>query len=306
MDISIIICSYNNYSQLCETLAAIENCDIPHEVSTEVILVNNASYDDTHRLKFHSSRKFTFRYNEEPKRGKSNALNTGIELSNGKLVIFTDDDVRPNREWITSYWKAYKMHGEKYIFGGNVVSIYEDDSFNKCILKYAPHSVSGLDNGDSEKILDENEYFIGANYAIPNSALKFSTGFKTNIGLNPQRLIPSVGEETEMQMSLLSKGYKRLHVPGAEIRHFVPSSKTKIRHTLKRRLAYGIYKSKIENNAEKNIAANETLSLIKHLLKTISWLIKNMHMKDIRIQKAHEIAFIFGKIIGNIQKRSRH
>lgn len=300
MSISIIICSYNNHEQLQKTLAAMECCDAPQNVSIEVILVNNASRDDTYKLKKHSSKKFIFRYIEEHNKGKSNALNTGIRLANGDLIIFTDDDVRPSTEWITTYWKAYEKHGDRYIFGGNVKSIYENECFNKCILKYAPYSVSGLDHGDIERILEDKEYFIGANYAIPKSTIKITSGFKTNIGLNPKNIIPSVGEETEMQMSLQSKGYKRIHLPNAWIGHFVPSNKTRMTHTLKRRLAYGIYKTNVEDVTTPKEKKIPISTLTTSLIKNIAWTLRHINNKDASIQRAHEIAYTIGNIIGRL------
>jgi len=300
MDISIIICSYNNCARLRETLCSIENCDTPKGISIELILVNNASQDDTHELKNHKSNKFNYKYIEEPNKGKSNALNTGIGHSQGKLIIFTDDDVKPNAKWITAYWDGYKKHGEDFILGGNVTSIFENDDFNKHLLKHAPYSVSGLNFGSEKRVLGEREFFIGANYAIPRQALRLSNGFKTNIGLNPDSVMPSIGEETEIQKSLQGNGILRAHLPDAEIWHFVPRNKTTLRHTLKRRLAYGIFKATFEMAHERNGRIKTALRLSKQLAMSALQIIIQAKDQEKAMKHAHDMALILGQIAGSL------
>src|SRR5690349_15601458 len=69
----------------------------------EIIVVDNGSSDDTAcvvRSRVESLAGFGLEYAFEPKKGKGNALNRGLAAAKGSVILFTDDDVEPARDWI--------------------------------------------------------------------------------------------------------------------------------------------------------------------------------------------------------------
>jgi len=97
MDISIIICTCNRASFLKETLESMEQAVTVYGNSSELIVVDNGSTDTTPDV----VRAFPqFRMCRETKRGLSAARNRGILESKGRVILFTDDDIRVAPDWI--------------------------------------------------------------------------------------------------------------------------------------------------------------------------------------------------------------
>lgn len=97
MDISIIVCTCNRAPSLRETLVAIDLLHNPQGYLYEVIVVDNGSDLATKKLVNEFPR---FKYIHEPRRGLSVARNRGIGESRGGAILFTDDDVRVDSNWM--------------------------------------------------------------------------------------------------------------------------------------------------------------------------------------------------------------
>lgn len=242
MDISIIIPTYNNSKILRKTLENISKINTVQDISYEIIVVNNNSTDDTQQVLDILSKEFPIKSFFQPQQGISHAKNTGIINSTGKLVIFTDDDIRPDINWMSAYWKAYCNNPDGYFWGGSVVSEFESIAPSKELLRYAPPSVRGLDLGPNERLIDQHEYFIGASWACTRETLENFGLFNIELGLNPSKKAVMVGEETELMERLRKKGYQSLYLPNATVHHFVPTKKTTLKHIADRNEALGYFR----------------------------------------------------------------
>jgi GT2 family glycosyltransferase len=107
MDVSVIICTWNNCERLAITLDVISHCIVPSDPTWELVFVNNNSVDETKNITTDYSSKLPLVYTEEPQQGLSRARNRGIKVATGNLIVFTDDDTKPCPEWIEVYWNAY-------------------------------------------------------------------------------------------------------------------------------------------------------------------------------------------------------
>ncbi|MGB7587668.1 MAG: glycosyltransferase, partial [Solirubrobacterales bacterium] len=84
-----------------ETLASIAKCRYPAE-RCEVIVVDNATAGDAAvRLEKPLPGDMPVRVVRETEPGLSNARNKGLETAAGEIVVFADDDVTVDREWLT-------------------------------------------------------------------------------------------------------------------------------------------------------------------------------------------------------------
>jgi glycosyltransferase involved in cell wall biosynthesis len=99
--VSLVICTCNRHESLLRTLKAVAELALPQTWTAEVIVVDNASTDDTARLLSGVGLgRLALRYVYEARRGKSHALNTGLAHARGEYILFTDDDVIPSRSWL--------------------------------------------------------------------------------------------------------------------------------------------------------------------------------------------------------------
>ncbi|MGH7846172.1 MAG: glycosyltransferase family 2 protein, partial [Candidatus Binatia bacterium] len=234
MDLSVIICTWNNCRQLATTLSAVLKCRIPENLQWEVVVVNNNSRDNTEEVvqAFRGSLPVVYVY--ESQQGLSRARNAGLKRAAGRLIVFTDDDVKPCVEWVASYWSAFEEKPTGFYFGGPIVSVFEGERPDEGLLRLAPHSVKGLDWGRTPKILQSGECFLGANWACPTDALKEAGGFDVQFGLDPSSPKLKVGEETDLMGRLIRRGLSPWYIPSAWLFHSVPATKCTIKHIAER------------------------------------------------------------------------
>lgn len=73
----------------------------------EIIVVDNGSEDGTpDLLAGWAERDPRVRAVREERLGRSRALNTGLEVARGDVVLFTDDDVLVGAGWVVPTWSC--------------------------------------------------------------------------------------------------------------------------------------------------------------------------------------------------------
>lgn len=108
--VSVVICAQNEYDNLKAFLPKILEQNYPN---FEVIVVNDASYDDTefilqHLEKQYKNLRHTTIKPSKFKHGKKLALTIGIKSAKYEHLVLTDADCFPeNKNWITNIIKAY-------------------------------------------------------------------------------------------------------------------------------------------------------------------------------------------------------
>ena len=169
MNVSVVIPTFNNAAMLASTLSAMEQVKLPD--NTEFIVVDNNSTDNTFKTIKGFSDRLPVKYIFEQKQGISAAKNSGIRAAKGKLIVFTDDDVRPSSQWLLTFYSAYQHDPEGKFWGGMIESEFEGPVPDKSLLRFAPPSVKGLNLGDKIREIKNNEWFVSANLAMPSRAL---------------------------------------------------------------------------------------------------------------------------------------
>jgi glycosyltransferase involved in cell wall biosynthesis len=98
---SLIICTRNRADALENTLRALARTICPSEI--ELLVIDNGSTDSTRDgVGRHSPFVRAILYFYEPNSGKSQALNMGLRLASGDILVLTDDDIRPTQHWLSA------------------------------------------------------------------------------------------------------------------------------------------------------------------------------------------------------------
>src|SRR5206468_10072737 len=101
IDASVIVCTYNRCVSLERTLSALRAQEVPRSMTWEVLVVDNNSLDDTKRVVAEHAAAFSrIRYLFESSQGLSHARNAGIAAARGRFLLFTDDEVAPEPDWV--------------------------------------------------------------------------------------------------------------------------------------------------------------------------------------------------------------
>jgi glycosyltransferase involved in cell wall biosynthesis len=220
MEITVVVCTYNRCHLLHTALKSIAASILPENIRWEVLVVDNNSSDGTREIaaQFCTQNPARFRYFFEPQPGLSVARNTGIRVSKGEVIVFTDDDVIVEPTWLHNLTRT--LHdGEWAGAGGRIVPL-RPSSMPHWLALTGPYKMGGIvaalfDHGDTPGPLDEPPF--GANMAFRRKIFAKYGGFRTDLGRRPGSLMSH--EDTEFGRRLQSAGERLRYEPFAVVCH---------------------------------------------------------------------------------------
>ena len=105
--ISVIIVTRNREKMLEGCLdSLVKQTRMPDEV----VVVDNASTDNTKKVIFSFKKRLPIRYVYEKQIGMPYARNKGIKVASGSLLLMLDDDCQANRFWVERITQAQKKY----------------------------------------------------------------------------------------------------------------------------------------------------------------------------------------------------
>lgn len=108
--ISVIISTYNRKNLLKKCLRTLFAQTYPEE-KFETIVVDDGSTDTTASfIKTLQKQNPNLRYLRQPHGGVIRARNLGIKNARGEIVVFSDDDCLPKKNWLEQIEKAFKKN----------------------------------------------------------------------------------------------------------------------------------------------------------------------------------------------------
>ena len=176
MSVSIILCTYNHAVSLKQTLTAMQALQVPDGVAAELLIVDNASTDDTHAVAQAAALpQLTVRYLFEPRKGKGYAYNAGLAAANGDILLFTDDDVRVPADWIAGMIAPIVEGRADAVAGGVRLAPHLQRDWLTPVHK-AKLADTGLMRNEAPGML------VGANMAFSRRILARVPGFDPELG----------------------------------------------------------------------------------------------------------------------------
>jgi len=138
MEVSIIIPTYNRTEELKE---ALESIIAQTKLPKEVLIVDDSEHDEIQNLVKQKKNEFEFKgvtlkyIRNEKERSLAIARNIGIEHSTGDIVLFLDDDVILDREYIMNILRVYKEKHSAIGVQGYIINMFSGDMISK--IRYA-------------------------------------------------------------------------------------------------------------------------------------------------------------------------
>jgi glucosyl-dolichyl phosphate glucuronosyltransferase len=267
MNVSIIICTCNRAEDLRQTLMSIAEVCVPDGIVCELIVVDNASSDHTAEVvRCHQLPNMPVRYFHEPRRGKGYAYNAGMAAAGGNIFLFTDDDVRPPRDWISGMCQPIWNGHADAVAGG---------------VRIAPHlerpwmqSEHRICFADTER-LQHSEYpldLVGANMAFSRKVLTQVPAFDVELG--PGAL--GFGDETLFSRQLRQANCRIIGALYTIVEHHFDPTRllhknfAKIHHKMGRSHAYLAY-----HWEHRDIQVSQAQRLY-HILRLAYWRLKHV------------------------------
>jgi len=223
MQISIIVCTCNRAAGLRRTLECLDGLYFRPEWEVEVLIVDNNSSDDTASVaKSMRFQRLTASYLFEPKKGQSNARNTGLQHSSGDIILFTDDDIVPSNDWIDQMVAPLESRRCAAVTGRITLAPELMRPWLTPIQRW------WLACSDDARPRDGVREMIGANMGFRREVLEKVPRFDPELG--PGAL--GFADDTLFSRQLARAGYTIEYVPAASIVHHLDPSRLRRRYWL--------------------------------------------------------------------------
>ena len=130
--ISIVICTYNGINRLGPTLLSIFSQQLTSDISWELIIVDNASTDNTTDFcrKMIESSAFGNKSRSvfESKQGCNHARLKGLQEVKYRWLLFCDDDNHLFPDYLEQAWSILNNNENIGVLGGIGIPLFEDQS----------------------------------------------------------------------------------------------------------------------------------------------------------------------------------
>jgi glycosyltransferase involved in cell wall biosynthesis len=239
VDISVIIATHNRARILDDTLRHMAQLD--HEgINIEFAIVDNNSTDETSDVIERARQYLPIRHLFEASPGQNYARNRALaDVPLGEIVVFTDDDIRPCRDWFGIISSACRRWPQYDVFGGRIHPIWPDEHRPQWTeirliqeLGFAYH-----DYADHEAPYAAEMYPSSGNLWTRRRALSNGIRFDESIEWHPGNRI--MATETIFLKHLIENGRRVMHCPEAIVGHKITAEQVSLLYVLKRAYSWG-------------------------------------------------------------------
>jgi hypothetical protein len=224
MLLTVAICTWNRSALLRATLERLTQIVVPAGVDWELLVVDNRSPDDTADVIAAFEDRLPLRPLMEPALGLSNARNCALAAARGAYVIWTDDDVLVDSNWLVAYAAAFRRYPTATFFGGPVDPWFDGTPPNwlAAVMPLVSPAFAVKDLGPAERPLDAVTLPHGANMACATGPQR-QYRYDAALGRRGQAMMGA--EETAHFQAMLADGHTGRWVPDARVQHFIPAAR---------------------------------------------------------------------------------
>jgi len=240
VSVSVVLCCHNSAQRLPATLQHLAAVQAPPGVDWDVLVVDNASTDDTaacaRTLWAQAGAPAPLRVLSEPRQGLNYARWAGIRAARGDIISFVDDDNWVDTRWlevITDVFLAEPRVGAVGAWAEPVCEGPLPPWFERVQEIYA----CGPQGATAGPVPVARGYLYGAGLSIRRAALYAldAAGFAPHlVGRSGASL--AGGEDSELCRALTGAGWTLWYEPRLRLRHFMPAGRLTIEYA--RRLSF--------------------------------------------------------------------
>ncbi len=211
---SILICTCDRESDLQERLADFRKLTVPDDYQVEIIIVNNSKKE----LSLHCDLglewpRITVKKIHCLEAGKSHALNAGIAIATGTVILFLDDDVEIPADWLLRMAGPLLRDEADAVVSRVVLA----DDLKRSWME--PMHETWLAVGND--IYQDDPELIGASMGVHRSVFDQISGYDVELG--PGKL--GFGEDTLLWLQMKQLKMKIHAVSDLEVIHHPSASR---------------------------------------------------------------------------------
>jgi glycosyltransferase involved in cell wall biosynthesis len=257
--ISVLVCCYNSAGRLPETLRHLALQEVPHDLNWEIIVINNASTDDTFMVantewQQYNISKVGFKVLNDEKPGKNFAFKTGMANAEYDYILTCDDDNWLSPDYIATAYSIMQADNKIGALGG--FAIFEPEQpFNTELDNLTGYFVNG-----PQTWVESQHWVYGAGSIYKKDVVVnlFNNGWQQiTSGRTGTSLI--CGEDVEICLAIYLSGYKVIANDELKFKHFVPLKRQTISYITN--LSYWLGYSEFLLNSYFTILSNDQRNL---------------------------------------------
>lgn len=246
--VSVIICCYNSTSRLYQTLKHLSQQEVPENFSWEIILVNNASTDNTVAFANETWKSFNrndniFSVIEEPKPGQMHARKKGVNKAAYECIVFCDDDNWLSKDYVFHAYKTLLKDAMRGAAGGQNLPVTDAEKYPDWWEPYKDKYALGVPAKESGDV-SHRGFVLGAGLVTRRSLFlqAFNEKYPSLLnGRNGESL--STGDDFEYCKRILLWGYSLYYEEKLILEHFIPKERLTISY--RDRLMQGIEEASV-------------------------------------------------------------
>jgi len=234
--IDVVLATYNGARTLRLMLPRLAALDSP-PVAWRLIVVDNGSTDDTRAVLDAYRNAFDLCVLTCPERGKNRALNRALHQLRGDLVVFTDDDVLPDADWLVQFHHVAHEQPEHALFGGMIAPYWVQPPPAWVLQTVDLAVVYALTPAEINTGPIETGWLWGPNLAVRRRVLDAGLRFNEDVGPMPGRYM--MGSETDFLRRAERAGFKAWFDQRIRVRHAIRPEQMAFEWIVARGFRYG-------------------------------------------------------------------
>ena len=240
VSVSVVLCCHNSSARLPQTLAHLAAVQVPAGMTWEVLVVDNASTDDTaaraRDLWAQAAGPAPLRVLAEPRLGLNHARWTGIRAALHDIVSFVDDDNWVDAQWLCVLAEVFAVASGAGAMGALALPAFDGEAppwFARVQHLYA----CGPQGSMAGPVPATRGYLYGAGLSIRRAALLEvdANGFAPRL-LGRSGTSLAGGEDSELCRALTGAGWTLWYEPRLRLSHFMPAGRLTLEYA--RRLSF--------------------------------------------------------------------
>ncbi|MBR9912441.1 MAG: glycosyltransferase [Gammaproteobacteria bacterium] len=243
--LTVLLATYNGSLTLERSLQKFIELDEP-KGGYNLIVVDNASTDSTPKILKEFENKLPLNWLRIERQGKNLALNAGLELVTGDLVVLTDDDILPQKDWLVRHREFANKNPAVDMWGGSIVPHWPFTPSTWILDQVPLGAVYALTDPQLITGPIKPDLVWGANMAV--RAEVFRAGHRFNEHIGPAAGEYTMGSEVEFTCRIAQAGYRSWYLREAVVEHIIRPNQVDRNWIVKR--AYRFGKSKHAKNKQ--------------------------------------------------------
>ena len=220
--ITVVVATRERPESLAACLDSLARVEYPN---FEVLIVDNDPVTDNTVKLVQQCANSNFHYVQEGQRGLAAAHNCGLQVANGKIVAFTDDDVIVDRHWLTEIAAAFETDTDVACVTGLILAA-ELQTPAQVLLEAHGHFSKGfeqrvVDLGTNRPVdplfpFTAGRFGSGANMSFDRDKLRDLGGFDPAIGTGT---VARGGDDLAAFFAVIASGLRLVYQPSALVWH---------------------------------------------------------------------------------------